>query len=459
MTRYRYIEDYVELPKIQSGKVSFAGRYPEIAKKWYYPLNRGFGPEELSPNSSIKVWWVCSENEEHLWQSSPNTIVGNGEKNNCPYCLRQTVSEDNNLEVCYPNLAKEWFTQRNKKSPDLVVAGGSHKRYWWRCSKVKSHIWQATIAQRKIGRGRCPSCNSKRLIDLRDFPIVLKQFDNEKNDGINPYCLSQYTRVWWKCIEDPEHTWRSTFNRYGKTKGKDRCPYCTNKLPSKTNNLSLNKQLAREFHPTKNGKLKPKDITLRSCRRVWWKCSKGRDHIWQTPVVCRGVHGTGCPFCAGHKVSYTNSFAAKNPLIAKEWHPEKNGDLTPKDITFRSGKLVWWQCLDFKDHEWQAKPSNRRSRISHCPFCKGLRVAKSNCLATKSPKVTKLWDRNKNGNIKPDQVYASSRKSYWFKCSKHGSYLADVAIMVQKGEYCPECRPRRKNLETNSLKSQLNQEL
>ena len=46
-----------------------------------------------------------------------------------------------------------------------------------------------------------------------------------------------------------------------------------------------------------------------------------------------------------------------NPTLAKEWHPKKNGDLTPKDVTPGSNKVVWWICK--RGHEWQTSVSHR----------------------------------------------------------------------------------------------------
>ena len=40
-----------------------------------------------------------------------------------------------------------------------------------------------------------------------------------------------------------------------------------------------------------------------------------------------------------------------NPDLAKQWHPTKNGTLTPADVTLHSGKKVWW--MYDKGHEWQ----------------------------------------------------------------------------------------------------------
>ncbi|MBN1410587.1 MAG: zinc-ribbon domain-containing protein [Spirochaetales bacterium] len=44
-------------------------------------------------------------------------------------------------------------------------------------------------------------------------------------------------------------------------------------------------------------------------------------------------------------------------LIAKQWHPEMNGDLTAKDVSPTSGKRVWRWCKN--GHEWQAVVSSR----------------------------------------------------------------------------------------------------
>ena len=32
------------------------------------------------------------------------------------------------------------------------------------------------------------------------------------------------------------------------------------------------------------------------------------------------------------------------PDLVKQWHPTKNGELTPNDFTYESNKKVWWLC-------------------------------------------------------------------------------------------------------------------
>ena len=62
-----------------------------------------------------------------------------------------------------------------------------------------------------------------------------------------------------------------------------------------------------------------------------------------------------CPFCAGRRVSITNSLANLFPKIANQFHPTLNGDLTPETLTAGTGKKVWWKCPEGDDHVWECK--------------------------------------------------------------------------------------------------------
>jgi len=59
-------------------------------------------------------------------------------------------------------------------------------------------------------------------------------------------------------------------------------------------------------------------------------------------------------------------FSTRNPKLTKEWHPTKNGKLTPYDVTCFSHKKVWWKCKN--NHIWKAIISNR-SNGNKCPYC------------------------------------------------------------------------------------------
>ncbi len=61
---------------------------------------------------------------------------------------------------------------------------------------------------------------------------------------------------------------------------------------------------------------------------MWWRCPKGPDHEWEAALSDR-QKSNGCPFCSNKRVSVTNALAIVAPRVASEWHPTKNGALTP----------------------------------------------------------------------------------------------------------------------------------
>ena len=75
------------------------------------------------------------------------------------------------------------------------------------------------------------------------------------------------------------------------------CPYCSNHRVLKGYNdlASLNPDLAKEWHPTKNGDLKPSDVLASSHKEAWWLCPKC-GYEWETDIKAR-TNGRGCPFC------------------------------------------------------------------------------------------------------------------------------------------------------------------
>ena len=84
--------------------------------------------------------------------------------------------------------------------------------------------------------------------------------------------------------------------------------------------------VAAEWHPTRNGVLRPETVFAGSGRIVWWLCSLG--HEWSASMLNRS-QGSGCPCCSGNKVGQGNTLIDLHPELAAQWHPARNGDLTP----------------------------------------------------------------------------------------------------------------------------------
>lgn len=252
-----------------------------------------------------------------------------------------------------------------------MFSPGSHNRAWWKCDQ--GHEWEATIHNRTEGTA-CPYCDGKRVgadntLALK-YPDLTREWHPTKNGELTPYHVTpkSHTKVWWICGRG--HEWKT---RVSHRTGGSGCPICYSdkrseigsKRQFKTNESLADKypDLSREWHPTKNGKLTPHDVTPGSNRKVWWKCSQG--HEW-TATIYNRRSGTGCPYCAGKRASEDNNFAVRYPEMVKDWHPTKNGQLTPYDVAPKSHKKVWWVCS--QGHEWETAVVNR-ARGSGCPIC------------------------------------------------------------------------------------------
>ncbi|MCX5848104.1 MAG: zinc-ribbon domain-containing protein [Deltaproteobacteria bacterium] len=215
-------------------------------------------------------------------------------------------------------------------------------------------------------------------------------------------------------------------------------------MPAEEKSLALQSPfLARQWHKTRNGKLKPSGVTAGSGRNLWWQCDKG--HEWRATVANR-VKGSGCPVCFGRVASEEHNLVARFPKIASEWHPTKNDALRPSDVTPRSHRKVWWLCNS--GHEWQTTV-HQRTAGSGCPYCAGKRVVSNNCLESRFPDLAKQWHPTRNIPLSPALVTCGSGKKAWWICLRGHEWQAAINHRV-KGSGCPFCAGRQATPE-NSL--------
>ena len=273
-------------------------------------------------------------------------------------------------------------------------------------------------------------------------PDLASQWHPTRNGDLTPQDVvaGSNKKFWWKCCKGPDHEWVAALvDRTAKGSG---CPCCAGQRLSVTNSLAtLHPDIAAEWHPTKNGDATPQDIGAGSAKKVWWKCREGPDHEWKAALVYRTRTGSGCPYCAGYKLSITNSLAVLHSDIAAEWHPTKNGSLTPDNVVAGSSKKVWWKCREGPDHEWEATLNNRTRSSTGCPYCAGQRVSVTNSLAALHPDIAAEWHPTKNGALTPDNVTAGSAKKVWWKCREglDHEWMAAPTDRTNKGSGCPRC--------------------
>lgn len=135
------------------------------------------------------------------------------------------------------------------------------------------------------------------------------------------------------------------------------------------------------------------------------------------------------------------SLLALYPEIAKEWRYRENRPLRPENVAAHSHKKVWWKCE--KNHKWQATISSRTRGHNGCPICSNRVVLQGfNDLETLDPETAKLWNYEKNGDLKPSQVSIGCNKRVWWKCEKGHEYQLKVNDKARKKHGCPICSNR-----------------
>jgi len=217
--------------------------------------------------------------------------------------------------------------------------------------------------------------------------------------------------------------------------------------------------LARDWHPTKNGRLTLDHCAANSPRPVWWQCSHNPQHSWRASVKSRYSKRTGCRRCtlamrARHDESFqARTLSRKSPELAATWHPTKNGTLTPDDVTYHSRQRVWWQCPSNPHHVWDTTVNNRQR--SHCTYCAGrfdrstdTRHRWPDPIAVTHPQLVREWHPTKNGATRPTRVTAGSTQRVWWQCAvnpRH-EWRTPVHYRTLTHSACPLCRAAQRAL-------------
>ena len=479
-----------------------------LLNEWHPTKNGNLNSQDVTPFSSKKVWWILPYDDpitgKHFdfeWQSTiDNRTLSNY---GCPYLSSNAIYPGfNDFQTwCIQNnkeyLLNEWHPTKNGKLNPQNVTPFSSKKVWWLLSyddpitgKHFDFEWQAQIADRSQDVG-CPYLNGTSIWPgFNDFQTwciqnnkeyLLNEWHPTKNGKLSPSDIAPFSsqKVWWFLPYDDSITgehfdfeWKNTIAARAKDAG---CPYLSRTSIHHGFNdfqtwcIQNNKEyLLNEWHPTKNGKLSPSDVAPFSNKKVWWFLpyddpitGKHFDFEWKASIDNR-TNGAQCPYLNSQLIwKGFNDLNTLFPEIAKEWHPTKNGKLTPNDVAPFSNKKVWW-FLPYDDpitgkhfdFEWQSTIAHRCDG-KQCPYLSKKNVGKfwpgfndleTWCLQNNKRDLLDEWHHTKNGKLTPSNiVYGSHKKVWWYlsyddpKTGKHFDFewQASIANRVKNNSGCP----------------------
>ena len=422
----------------------------ELLEEYDYEKNNEAGVDvnTLTASTSKKVWWKCKE----CGRSWLATIASRNDKkkyHGCPYCSgRNVIVGETDLLSQYPDVAQEWNYEKNGELKPSDISAKSSKSVWWRC--IEGHEWKASVSNRTINKSGCPRCNIENVNSFCEqavFYYIKQAFPDAINSDYHIGTeLDIYIPDIQTAIEYDGEVWHNLENRVQNDIKKNQL--CVDNgitiiriREPKTRPID-NCIIFERYDSTTNKSLD--DVIIRLLQ-----------YLSINDIVVDTTNDTGRILEQFATKKYNNSLAACYPDIAAEWHPTKNGNLTPDRVSKSAGRTVWW--LGKCGHEW-AMPINARTlkcrldsnghlRKGHgCPYCAGKRILVGfNDLATVRPEIADEWHPTKNCELKPTDVTIGSTKKVWWLGKCGHEWQADINHRTQ-GRGCPICRKRKPNI-------------
>ena len=411
----------------------FASQHPELLDEWDFERNE-LSPEEVTSGSMKPVWWICKKG--HRWKTA---VAYRCRGTGCPKCSEER-------QVSFPEKTILYYIK--KKYPDFEA---NYRDTWtsiyeldmyWEKQKIAieydgvyGHSKENGIA-RDIRKNRICSENGVTLFRIREHgcpstnDTSIDYILNKEND-LKPAIYFLLDEIQKRCNENGKCLKTDLDIDISRDAGDI---FSLIEYSEKQNSLANRApQIASMWHPRKNGKLEPENVSIMSSKVVWWLGTCG--HEWRSPIAYEVSSGL-CPYCSGKRILVGfNDLQTTNSAVAGEWDYEKNAPLTPFEVTAGSGKKVWWKCN--KNHSWQASIVSR-NRGNGCPICANRIVQAGYNDVASVTELLEEWSVEKNKSD-PQEVCIGSDKRAWWICKTCGNEWQAKICDRYRGQGCPMC--------------------
>lgn len=489
-----------------------------ILDQWMKNDNLPLTPENISHGSEKVIKWECPQCH-YKWERK--LCLTTGGKRGCPKCSK-IIQREKTIETKirkygsfaekFPELLQFWDYSKNNISPYKITSKSSQK-VWWLCNECKESYFMS-VGSKANGSG-CPKCKSKNRIktlikkngSLFDkAPNLAKEWLSKKNNNISIRDITAKSnkKYYWKCC-DCNHVWQASASTRLAGHG---CPVCSGAVATESNNLAVKApDLANEWHPTKNGNLKPENVKPYSSKVVWWRCSRG--HEWKASVSNR-FQGRNCQKCSSElQTSFPEQcflyylskyFKVDSRIKINDW--EVDIYLCDYSIAIEYDGIAYHDRLRLADRESRKNNAIKNAGINlirikedyqkqeivdNIVFFKVdynysnlesalkllfkllakltkvdlsnanfnvkqdrqeiynnyISYERKNSFQNKFPNLIKFWNYKKNKNLNPSMFSYMSNKIIWWQCPICKGEWEESIINVAKGNRCPYCSNHR----------------
>ncbi|WP_269259886.1 zinc-ribbon domain-containing protein [Lactobacillus crispatus] len=277
---------YIDDLKVYSGFNDLKTRCPRLMKEWDYSKNT-LNPSNVLWKTTKKAWWICPFG--HSYSSYPYNKTGINHSD-CPIC-------DKENHTSFPEQAIYFYIKQ--EFPDAInsdqnTIGMELDVY---VPSIRTAIeydgfeWHRKHLKRDAKKDNLCRQNNIRLIRIREDGLpALNDSVNiiEKNPEESVSLASSIQEV-FKVLNKSNHVKINL--------GQDASYIYESYIKSRKSKslLKLFPDIAKEWHPTRNGQLLPSMVSYGTPKKVWWKCPQG--HEYQMGVYNRTVLKCNCPIC------------------------------------------------------------------------------------------------------------------------------------------------------------------
>lgn len=413
----------------------FKIEYPNIYSKVDLAKNKHINFDILTSASS-KILYLKCDNPSHNWHASVYDLTRQDKKKieECFLCKR-------GLTESHPWITEVWDYEKNVDIPDFYTLH-SHKKKFFKCLTCK-RSYETIISNRikceKKKYGGCPYCTNLRVDEKNSFencdiPILLKEFDHNKN-VLTPdkLYIKSSKRVWWKCSLC-NHSWCTAIVKRINGTG---CPKCNNKQ-SRAEIITLH-QINYIFGHAKKIKtdLNEIDIFIKKYNigievdGAFHKERKIKDQIKNKGYENRGI----------------KIFRLRDKSLGFNINDERDivfDQRTLKKEDLDNLLILILQYIKVDDKSIKERINNffkSSSFINEKELITKIQIDKKvpkNNLKKKRPDLIKEWDFGKN-LILPEHYSINSNEKVWWKCEKKHSYQQTIYKKTKRNRKCPYC--------------------